>query len=53
MVDRFAHPELLVTPEWLHAHLADSTLRVVDTRAAKSYAEGHICLLYTSDAADA
>ena len=42
MVDRFAHPELLVTPEWLHAHLADSTVRVVDTRAAKSYAEGHI-----------
>ena len=31
-----------MTPEWLHAHLADSTVRVVDTRAAKSYAEGHI-----------
>jgi thiosulfate/3-mercaptopyruvate sulfurtransferase len=42
MAEQFAHPEFLVTPEWLHAHLDDPALRIVDTRAAAKYDEGHI-----------
>jgi len=42
MAEQFAHPEFLVTPEWLHAHLNDPALRIVDTRAAAKYDEGHI-----------
>jgi thiosulfate/3-mercaptopyruvate sulfurtransferase len=42
MAEQFAHPELVVTPEWLHVRLNDPSIRIVDTRAAKSYAEGHI-----------
>src|SRR4051812_28703316 len=42
MAEQFAQPNLLVTPEWLHAHLDDPAMRIVDTRAAKAYAEGHI-----------
>jgi thiosulfate/3-mercaptopyruvate sulfurtransferase len=37
----YARPELLVTTEWLEAHLGDQDLRVVDTRT-KGYAESHV-----------
>ncbi|HWP28128.1 MAG TPA: sulfurtransferase [Chloroflexota bacterium] len=42
MTQQFAHPELLVTPEWLHAHLTDPAVRIVDGRDAAKYAAGHI-----------
>lgn len=42
MAEQFAHPELIVTPEWLNAHLGDPNVRVVDTRTAEKYAAGHI-----------
>ena len=42
MAEQFARPELLVTPEWLHAHLDDPTVRIVDGRTAEKYAAGHI-----------
>lgn len=47
----YAHPEALVSTEWLAAHLADPTLRIVDGRAPafdgttstqEEYATGHI-----------
>lgn len=38
-----AHAETLhVTPDWLHAHLQDSQLVVIDARPPESYAEDHI-----------
>lgn len=38
-----AHAESLhVTPEWLHEHLQDSQLVVIDARPTESYTEGHI-----------
>jgi thiosulfate/3-mercaptopyruvate sulfurtransferase len=37
-----AAPEFLVTPEWLHAHLNDPSVRVVDGRPPEQYAQGHI-----------
>lgn len=42
MAEEFAHPEFLVTPEWLHAHLNDAGVRVIDTRPAAKYEAGHI-----------
>ena len=38
----YAHPELLADSEWLQAHLGDPALRLIDTRSAQLYAEGHI-----------
>lgn len=40
----FAHPELLVSTDWLLEHLEDDGLRVVDVREAQAYAAGHIPL---------
>jgi thiosulfate/3-mercaptopyruvate sulfurtransferase len=37
----FARPELLVTSEWLAAHLNDSNVRIVDLRP-RGYGDGHI-----------
>jgi thiosulfate/3-mercaptopyruvate sulfurtransferase len=42
MAQSFAHPELVVTPEWLHAHLADPAVRIVDGRNQEKYQAGHI-----------
>lgn len=42
MAEEFAHPEYLVTPVWLHVHLNDPTVRVVDGRPPEQYATGHI-----------
>ncbi len=42
MAQSFARSDLLVTPEWLHAHLDDPTVRIVDGRTAEKYAAGHI-----------
>jgi len=38
----FAHPELLVTTDWLLEHLEEEGLRVVDVREAQAYAAGHV-----------
>jgi len=39
----YAHPEVLVEPEWLQAHLDDPTVRVVESSENTAlYAEGHI-----------
>jgi thiosulfate/3-mercaptopyruvate sulfurtransferase len=38
----FANVDLLVDTEWLADHLADSTLRIIDMRAPRDYAEGHV-----------
>jgi thiosulfate/3-mercaptopyruvate sulfurtransferase len=38
----YAHPELLVEPDWLEAHLADPRLRIVDMRGETAYTSGHI-----------
>ena len=35
-------PGLLVTPDWLAAHLDQPELRLVDVRSADAYAEGHV-----------
>lgn len=40
--NKFAHPELLVEPEWLQSRLSDPTIRVVDLRDAERYIEGHL-----------
>ena len=42
MAQGFAQPELVVTPAWLHAHLDDPSVRIVDGRTAAKYAAGHI-----------
>ena len=42
MAQQFARPELLVTPMWLHEHLADPNVHIVDARTAEKYAEAHI-----------
>jgi thiosulfate/3-mercaptopyruvate sulfurtransferase len=42
-VGRFAHPEVLVDPEWLADHLDDPRVRVIDIHLESgSYEEGHI-----------
>jgi thiosulfate/3-mercaptopyruvate sulfurtransferase len=41
MAQRVAR-EFLVTPEWLHSHLNDPNVRVVDGRPPDQYAQGHI-----------
>lgn len=38
----YAHPELLVSTDWVAAHLQDSAVRIVDMRDAAAYASGHI-----------
>ena len=38
----YAHPELLAETDWLAGCLSDPTVRVVDARADKDYAGGHI-----------
>lgn len=38
----YAHPELLVETAWLAEHLNEARVRIVDVRAAKAYAQGHI-----------
>ncbi len=35
-------PEILVTPDWLRRRLDDPSVRLVDVRAADSFAKGHI-----------
>jgi thiosulfate/3-mercaptopyruvate sulfurtransferase len=42
MADEFAHPEYLVTAEWVQARLNDPGVRVVDGRPPAQYAAGHI-----------
>jgi thiosulfate/3-mercaptopyruvate sulfurtransferase len=37
----YARPELLVDTEWLAAHTADATVRIVDLRP-RGYADGHV-----------
>jgi thiosulfate/3-mercaptopyruvate sulfurtransferase len=37
----YAHPEQLVEPEWVAAHVFDNNLRIVDMRQ-NGYAEGHV-----------
>jgi len=38
----YAHPELLVETAWLAEHGRDPGVRIVDTRSAEAYAQGHI-----------
>jgi len=38
----YANSDLLVTADWLAANLSNPNVRVVDTRGAARYAEGHI-----------
>jgi len=40
----YAHPDMLVTPEWLVRHLDDAGIRVIDvgTLGPPTYAHGHI-----------
>jgi thiosulfate/3-mercaptopyruvate sulfurtransferase len=38
----YAHPELLVEPDWLEAHLNDADLRVVDCDPPDAYRRVHI-----------
>jgi thiosulfate/3-mercaptopyruvate sulfurtransferase len=40
--DGFAHPEFLVDPAWVEAHLNDPNVVVVDTDIAPAYDRGHI-----------
>ena len=42
MAQEFAHPEYLVTPEWVQARLNDPSVRVVDGRPPAQYGAGHI-----------
>ena len=42
MAEQFARPELLVTPQWLSAHLDDPNVRIVDSRTAQLYDAAHI-----------
>ena len=37
-----AHPEYLVDPTWLQAHLGDSNVVIVDIDAEAGYLRGHI-----------
>jgi len=38
----YANPGLLVDTQWLQDHLDDPDLRLIDTRSAELYGEGHI-----------
>jgi thiosulfate/3-mercaptopyruvate sulfurtransferase len=38
----YAHPELLAETDWLAAHLDDPKVRIIDTRSAQLFEEGHI-----------
>ena len=38
----YPHPELLAETDWLADHLSDPTVRVVDARSDKDYAQDHI-----------
>lgn len=38
----YAHPELLVSTDWVAAHRSDPDVRVVDMRDAAAYAAGHV-----------
>ena len=38
----FANPDLLVETDWLAEHAADTSVRIVDARAAEAYEAGHI-----------
>jgi thiosulfate/3-mercaptopyruvate sulfurtransferase len=42
MASEAARPDVLVTPEWLHARLADPAVRIVDCRPPAQYANGHL-----------
>ena len=42
MTEQYAHPQYLVTAQWLSEHLADPNVRVVDTRSPVLYEAGHI-----------
>ena len=37
----YAHPDQLVDPAWVAAHVFDNNLRIVDMRQS-GYAEGHV-----------
>ncbi|MBE0608400.1 MAG: sulfurtransferase [Dehalococcoidia bacterium] len=38
----YAHPELLVEPDWLAAHLDDPNVRVIDCAVLEAYRRAHI-----------
>ncbi len=38
----YAHPELLVEPDWLAAHLNDPNVRVIDCAVLEAYRRAHI-----------
>lgn len=38
----YPNGDLLVNAAWLAQHLDDSRIKIIDTRSAKDYAEGHI-----------
>ncbi|MBI3077653.1 MAG: sulfurtransferase [Deltaproteobacteria bacterium] len=38
----FVHPELVVSPEWVKAHLDDPDVCLIDARPAEAYNEGHL-----------
>ena len=38
----YAHPELLVEPDWLQEHLDDPGIRVIDCDVAPMYQRAHI-----------
>jgi thiosulfate/3-mercaptopyruvate sulfurtransferase len=41
-MEQHANSHLLVSPEWLEAHLDDPQVRIVDIRPAEAYQRGHI-----------
>ncbi|MAB81015.1 MAG: hypothetical protein CMJ89_16840 [Planctomycetes bacterium] len=41
-LEEFANAHLLVQTDWLHQHMGDVGLCVVDVRSARDYASGHI-----------
>ena len=38
----YAHPELLVEPEWLQEHIGDANVRVIDCATVEAYRRAHI-----------
>ncbi len=42
MAQPFTPETILVTPAWLHAHLDDPAVRIIDTRPRDQYMAGHI-----------
>ena len=44
--------DILVSTEWLAENLENPNFVLIDAGEADAYRRAHICLLYTSDAAD-